>query len=117
MTGKQRSYLKGLAHDKKPLSQIGKEGISDAFIKDLENLLESHELVKISVLESYSKDLMEASAEIVEKTKAEFIQLIGRKITIYRQSRKDPKLMIIGADNRRVLANIQSKKDKKRGRN
>lgn len=112
MTGKQRSYLKGLAHHLRPLSQIGKEGITEAYIRDLDKLLEDHELVKISFLESFSEDMDVAVAELVERADAEFIQKIGRKLVLYRQSRSNPCLEIPGADNRRVIANRQRKESK-----
>lgn len=112
MTGKQRSYLKGLAHHLRPFSQIGKEGITESYIKDLDKILEDHELVKITFLESFAEDLDEAVAEILKRADAEFIQKIGRKLVIYRQSRSNPRLEIPGADNRRVIANRQRKESR-----
>lgn len=116
MTGKQRSYLKGLAHSMNPLSQVGKEGITGQYVKDLDKLLEDHELVKISFLESFSDDLESAAQVILDKADAEFVQLIGRKLVIYRQSRTNPCIEIPGADNRRVIANRQSREAKKKNR-
>lgn len=113
MNGKQRSYLKGLAQNLRPLSQIGKEGIRDAYIADLDVLLENHELVKIAVLENYSGEIDDAVAEIIEKTDSEFVQKIGRKIVIYRQSRTKPEIEIPGADNRRVQAYKQKQEARK----
>lgn len=114
MTGKQRSYLKGLAHNLRPLSQVGKEGITDAYIADLDRILEDHELVKITFLESFSENLEEATAYLLDRSDAEFVQKIGRKLVIYRQSRSNPMLEIPGADNRRVIANRQSREAKRK---
>lgn len=102
MNGKQRSYLKGIAQNLRPLSQVGKEGITDSYIADLDILLENHELVKIAVLENYAGEIEDALAEIIEKTHSEFVQKIGRKIVIYRQSRTKPQIEIPGSDNRRA---------------
>lgn len=113
MNGKQRSYLKGLAQNLRPLSQVGKEGITDAYIADLDLLLENHELVKIAVLENHTGDMDETLTEIIEKTDSEFVQKIGRKIVIYRQSRTKPEIEIPGADNRRVQAYKQKQKARK----
>ncbi len=109
LTGKQRSYLKGLANTQKPLLQLGKEGLSDGFINQLDALLESHELVKISVLENSAENAKDVAIEACERLEAEFVQAIGSKFTIYRQSRIDPNLEIPGADNSRVYINRQRK--------
>ena len=50
MKGKQKSYLRGLAHELKPVFQIGKDGINDNMLTDIRNYLNKHELMKISVL-------------------------------------------------------------------
>lgn len=109
LTGKQRSYLKSLAHSKKPLTQIGKEGINDGFIEQMNILLEQHELVKINVLDNSGEAAQDVANELCEALNAEFVQAIGHKFTIYRQSRENPMIMIPGADNTRALKNIQSK--------
>ncbi|MDW7663107.1 MAG: ribosome assembly RNA-binding protein YhbY [Bacillota bacterium] len=90
LTGKQRSYLKGLAHSLKPLAQLGKEGLSEGFINQLSELLDLHELVKVNVLDNSSEDAQEVALEAVKLLDAEFVQCIGHKFIIYRQSRTNP---------------------------
>lgn len=109
LTGKQRSFLKGLANTQKPLLQLGKDGLSDGFINQLDVFLDSHELVKISVLENSAEDAKDMAFAVCERLEAEFVQAIGNKFTVYRQSRIDPNLEIPGADNSRVYANRQRK--------
>lgn len=109
MKGKQRSFLKKMAHSLRPLIQLGKSGISNSFIQGLDKILEDHELVKITVLDGYTGDIKEAADEICSRSDAEYIQQIGKKITIYRQSRTNPMIEIPGADNKRVIANKQRK--------
>lgn len=109
LTGKQRSYLKSLAHNLKPTTQLGKEGITDAFIDQLSILLDRHELVKVSVLDNSAETAEHAANAICEALNAEFVQAIGKKFTIYRQSRIDPMIEIPGADNTRVKINKQRK--------
>jgi RNA-binding protein len=109
LTGKQRSYLKGLAHNEKALMQLGKEGLSEGFISQLDALLESHELIKVSVLDNSLEDPKAAAIEVCEALKAEYVQSIGNKFTIYRQSKTDPMIEIPGADNSRVRANKSRK--------
>jgi len=109
LTGKQRSFLKSKAHTLKPMTQIGKEGISDAFLDQISHLLDQHELIKINVLDNSSETAEHAAVQICEALDAEFVQAIGNKLTIYRQSRTNPMLEIPGADNTRVKINMQRK--------
>lgn len=105
LTGKQRSFLKAQSHNKKPLAQLGKDGITEAFMAQLDELLEHHELVKVNVLEMSLLSAKTVANEIAEKLDAEFVQAIGNKFTIYRQSRTNPTLEIPGGDNSRVHNN------------
>ncbi len=109
LTGKQRSYLKGLAHNERPMLQIGKEGISEGVIAQLDALLERHELVKVHVLDNSLEDAKEAANALAEPLKAEFVQAIGSKFTLYRQSRENPMIIIPGGDNTRVYKNLKKK--------
>lgn len=109
LTGKQRSYLKSMAHNLKPVTQLGKEGITDAFLDQISILLDRHELIKINVLDSSMESAEHAAIQICEALNAEFVQSIGNKFTIYRQSRLDPMIEIPGADNTRVKINKQKK--------
>lgn len=112
MTGKQRSYLKGLAHNLRPLMQLGKDGLGDSQLESLNTLLEDHELVKISFLENFPDDVSQSIFNIVEHLKCEYVQHIGNKLIVYRQSRNNPKIIIPGADNKRAEINL-SKTNKK----
>ncbi|MBS7526820.1 ribosome assembly RNA-binding protein YhbY [Fusibacter paucivorans] len=105
LTGKQRSFLKSLTNTMKPVTQLGKEGVTEAFLIEVDHLLEHHELIKISVLNNSMCTAKEAANEIAEKTDAEFVQAIGNRFTLYRQSRTNPTLEIPGADNSRVHNN------------
>ena len=84
ITGKQRSYLKSLANNLTPLIQVGKNGVSDSLIEQIDVLLENHELVKITVLQNSPVTAKEIVDEIIDGTGAEFVRQIGSKLTIYR---------------------------------
>ena len=56
ITGKQRAYLRGLANNMDPIFQIGKNGIEETFLKQLEEALEARELIKIKVVKIYEYD-------------------------------------------------------------
>lgn len=98
-----------MAHNLKPVTQLGKEGITDAFLDQISILLDRHELIKINVLDSSMESAEHAANQICEALNAEFVQSIGNKFTIYRQSRLDPMIEIPGADNTRVKINKQRK--------
>lgn len=94
ITGKQRSYLKSLANTLNPLMQIGKNGLNGGLFDQLDRLLEDHELVKITVLKNSPVLASEIIEEILEKTGAEFVQQIGNKLTIYRESKENKKIVL-----------------------
>ncbi len=86
MTGKQKSYLRALAHELKPVFQIGKEGINDNMLTDIRNYLNKHELMKISVLQNCNDELDEL-AEVLIECGFEVIQIIGKTIVLYMKSK------------------------------
>jgi RNA-binding protein len=92
MNSKQRSYLRSLANKLTPIFNIGKEGITDAFIAQVNGALETRELIKISVLNTSGYTAREASEELCESLACEGVQAIGNKIVIYRKSEKNPKI-------------------------
>ena len=92
MNSKQRSYLRSLANKLTPIFNIGKEGITDAFIKQVNDALEVRELIKISVLNTSGYTAREASEELCESLGCEGVQAIGNKLVIYRKSEKNPRI-------------------------
>lgn len=92
ITGKQRAYLRKLANTMDPIFQIGKNGIEESFLNQLQEALEARELIKIKVLENSGLGAREASNEICEKISCEGIQAIGSKIVLYKKSSKKPKI-------------------------
>ncbi|GAA0084247.1 ribosome assembly RNA-binding protein YhbY [Clostridium sp. MB05] len=94
ITGKQRAYLRGLANNLDPIFQLGKNGIEEAFLKQLTEALEARELIKIKVLENSGLAAREASNYICEKIGCEGIQAIGSKIVLYKKSSKKPKIEV-----------------------
>lgn len=92
LTGKQRSYLKSIANTLNPLIQVGKGGIGDGVLSQIDKSLEDHELVKITVLKNSPVEAKEIVEEILGATNAEFVQQIGNKLTIYRESKENKKI-------------------------
>ena len=93
LTGKQRSYLKSLANTIEPILIIGKNGVTDNVYKQLDDALEAREIIKIKCLDNSGLDAKEVANEICEKLRAEFVQSIGSKFTIYREA-KEPVINI-----------------------
>ena len=93
MTSKQRAYLRGLANKIDAIFQIGKNGITDNLIKQLDDALEARELIKITTLETAPDSAKNLSFEIAEKTNSIVVQVIGNKITLFRQRKKDSKII------------------------
>ncbi len=94
ITSKQRSYLKSLAQQVKPTVFIGKQGLTENILKELETGFESRELVKVKIQEGCELSPKEVANEFSEKLGAEFVQAIGRKFILYRES-KDNKQIIL----------------------
>lgn len=88
ITTKQRAFLRGLGNALEPVMQIGKEGIGENLLQSIESLLEARELVKINILNNCELTPKEIMAEICKSVNAEPVQVIGRKIIIYRKSSK-----------------------------
>lgn len=86
MTSKQRAYLRSLANTLEPLLQVGKGGVSERLIAQLDLLLEHHELVKVRILKTADLDAYALCTELAEATHAEPVQTIGNKLVLYRES-------------------------------
>ena len=88
LTGKQKSYLKGMAHSMQPIIQIGKLGVNEKLVKTVEDALEARELIKISVLQNCIEEPKTIAVEIANEIKAEVVQVIGKTIVLYKESSK-----------------------------
>lgn len=94
MTTKQRSYLKGLAMTIEPVLQIGKSSLTPEVTAAVAEALEARELIKISVLKNCVDDNQELARILSERTHSEVVQVIGKKIVLYKQAKDDKKRKI-----------------------
>lgn len=94
ITSKQRATLRSMANGIEPIFQVGKGGITETMISQLENAIKARELIKISVLETCEYTAREVSEQLTKALRAEPVQCIGRKVTIYRESREKKKIEI-----------------------
>jgi RNA-binding protein len=94
LNSKQRSYLKAQANALTGTIFIGKEGITDNLIKQLESELAANELVKGKVLESGLMNAREAAQRLSEKTCSEVVHIIGGKFVLYKKSKDKTKFIL-----------------------
>ncbi len=95
MTTKQRAYLKGLAMTMEPIFQIGKSSLTPELTSAVDEALEARELVKISVLKNCFDDSHQLAQTLAERTHSEIVQIIGKKIILYRPAKNEKKRKII----------------------
>lgn len=97
MTTKQRAYLKSLAMTEDPIYQIGKSALTPEITEGVAEALEARELIKINVLKNCLEDINMIAHTLAERTRSEVVQVIGRKIVLYKES-KDKKKIILPVD-------------------
>ncbi|HEY7871157.1 MAG TPA: ribosome assembly RNA-binding protein YhbY [Rudaea sp.] len=89
----QKRYLRGLAHNLKPVILTGNKGVTPAVIKELFNALDQHELVKVRLGDDRDERKSQI-AELAAAAKAELVQSIGRVACFYRRNEDKPKLAL-----------------------
>jgi len=91
LTSKQRAALRGMANTMEPVFQIGKGGLSEELLNQLDLVLEARELIKVRVLKSCEEEPGELADEIAEELDCDVVQKIGRIFLLYRPS-LEPKI-------------------------
>ena len=94
LTSKQRAQLRGLANDIDTIVQVGKDGIGDNLVKQVNDALEARELIKGRVLENSMLTAREAAEELAGATRSEVVQVIGSKFVLYRYQHNKEKRKI-----------------------
>ena len=88
MNSKQRAYLKGLAMNMTPSFQVGKGSITPGYTEAIRENIEVNELIKISVLNNCDDDPREIAQVLADRTGSEVVQVIGKKIVLYKKAKK-----------------------------
>lgn len=94
MTSKQRSYLKGLAMNIEPTFQIGKASVTPESVNAISEAFNTHELIKLGVLKNCADDPNELAETIAGRTRSEVVQVIGKKIVLYKPFKDKPKIIL-----------------------
>ncbi len=94
MTSKQRAYLRALSNKLDAIFQVGKNGLNENLIKQIDDALEARELIKLSVLETAPDDDYFIANELALNTNSVLVQIVGNKITLYRPKKKNSKIVL-----------------------
>lgn len=104
LTGKQKRYLRGLAHSLNPVVGVGKEGQTDAVIAKARLELEHHELIKVKVGDGCLESAKDIGAWLSEACGAALVQVIGHTAILYKRRKKEPTIVLPKADKPVVSA-------------
>ncbi len=97
LTGKQRRFLRALAHSLKPVVQIGQKGLTPTLTAELVRALETHELLKVKLDSDQAEDADALRGAIEKGAHCHVVQHIGRTFVLYRQRPKNPEISLPGA--------------------
>lgn len=92
MTSKQRAYLKSLASNLDPIFQVGKSSLTPEFTEAIQEAFNKKELIKIAVLKNCMDDPNEIAQVLAERSHSEVVQVIGKKIVLYKHNKDNPKI-------------------------
>lgn len=95
MTSKQRAYLKSLAMKTEPILQLGKGGVTPENTASVDEALAARELIKISILQNCLEDPRQMAETLAARTHSQVVQVIGRKIVLYREGKNEKKKIIL----------------------
>ncbi len=93
LTGRQKRYLRSLAHHRQVVVSIGQAGLTHAVLMELENALSHHELIKIKLSDEDKSSRNKTVHDICQQTQAVKIQQIGKTFSIYRAA-EEPKITL-----------------------
>ena len=95
LNSRQRAQLRGMANTYEAIFQVGKGGINDQLIKQVDEALEARELIKINVLQNCMDDPKEIAQSLAEHTRSQVVQVIGKKIVLYKEGKDEKKKIIL----------------------
>ncbi len=95
MTTKQRAHLKSIAMRTEPIFQIGKASMTPSMVQAVDEALAARELIKISVLQNCGDDPKELAQILSERTRSQVVQVIGKKIVLYREGKDEKKKIVL----------------------
>ncbi|MEI5905765.1 ribosome assembly RNA-binding protein YhbY [Bacillus spongiae] len=94
LTGKQKRFLRSKAHHLTPIFQVGKGGVNENMIKQIDDVLESRELIKVSILQNCDEDRNDVAQDLSKGAHAQVVQIIGNTIVLYKQSKENKQIVL-----------------------
>jgi len=95
LNSRQRAQLRGLANSLDTIFQIGKGGVTENTVKQVNDALEAREIIKLRTLETSPASSREAAEQIAEKTHSDVVQVIGSRFVLYRESRDNKQIKLV----------------------
>jgi RNA-binding protein len=100
LTGKQKSHLRALAHTLEPVVQMGRQGLTEAVLREIDGALDTHELIKVKLPKDPASPAADLAASIEAQTGARAVQRIGHLLLLYRRRQKDPRIVLPAASTK-----------------
>lgn len=94
LTPRQRAHLKGLAHHLEPVVHVGRDGLSEAVVRQIADALAHHELIKVKLGEGAPLDRDQAADRLPAAVDAQLVQNVGRIFVLYRPDPEAPRIAL-----------------------
>jgi|SRR5690625_2468708 len=94
LTGKQKRFLRAKANRLKPIFQVGKIGVNENMIMQINEALEKRELLKVSILQNCVEEKEQVAEQLVDGTNAKLVQIIGNNIVLYKESQDHKRIQL-----------------------
>lgn len=94
LTGKQKRFLRAEAHHLTPIFQVGKGGVNEQMLRQIEDALEARELIKVRILDNCEEDKHDVAEALASGTNSELVQLIGLTVVLYKPSKKNKRIQL-----------------------
>mgnify|MGYP003418422067 CR=1 FL=1 len=95
LNSRQRAQLRSIANDYETILQIGKSGIGENTVKQVNDALEARELIKLRVLETCPQTSREAADLLASETNSEVVRVIGSRFILYRESKDNKTIKLV----------------------
>ena len=95
LNSRQRAQLRGMANDMETILQVGKGGINENTVKQVEDALEARELIKLRILETCPTNVRETADELAARTQSDVVQVIGYRFILYKESKNNKTIKLV----------------------
>ena len=94
LRGKARRHLRSLGNPLRPTVYLGKEGISPALLRSIDEGHAHHELIKVTIERGCPLDRKEAGDHLAVATESHLVQVLGNTLLLYRPDPDEPKIVL-----------------------